>query len=204
MNKRVIAYIDGFNLYFGLKDAKFRRYYWLNIKKLAKSFICSGYELVYTKYFTTRISQPEDKRKRQAIYIEALETLSDFGIFYGHYLGKDMVCWKCGYKWKSHEEKMTDVNIATEMLKDAFCDNFDTAFLITADSDLTSPIRTIKELFPKKQILVIFPPKRVSHQLKITADIQRTIGRGFLKKSQFPNKVQKHDGFTIKRPKEWQ
>lgn len=28
---RVITYIDGFNLYFGLKEAKYRRFYWLDV-----------------------------------------------------------------------------------------------------------------------------------------------------------------------------
>ncbi len=32
--ERVIAYIDGFNLYFGLIEAGFNKYRWLNIKKL--------------------------------------------------------------------------------------------------------------------------------------------------------------------------
>jgi hypothetical protein len=35
-NKRVIAYIDGFNLYFGLRDSGYRRYYWLDIEEKAK------------------------------------------------------------------------------------------------------------------------------------------------------------------------
>jgi len=32
---RVIAYVDGFNLYFGLKSKGWRRYYWLNPRALA-------------------------------------------------------------------------------------------------------------------------------------------------------------------------
>lgn len=33
MTQRVIAYIDGFNLYFGLKAAKWKRFYWLNLQR---------------------------------------------------------------------------------------------------------------------------------------------------------------------------
>lgn len=29
--QRVITYVDGFNLYFGLKDIRFKKYYWLVI-----------------------------------------------------------------------------------------------------------------------------------------------------------------------------
>lgn len=32
---RVIAYIDGFNLYFGLKSKGFKKYYWLDLSALA-------------------------------------------------------------------------------------------------------------------------------------------------------------------------
>ena len=35
--KRVLAYVDGFNLYFGLKDSGWQRYYWLNIQKPAEN-----------------------------------------------------------------------------------------------------------------------------------------------------------------------
>ena len=30
--RRLIAYIDGFNLYFGLKEKGWKRYYWLDMK----------------------------------------------------------------------------------------------------------------------------------------------------------------------------
>ena len=203
MSKRIIAYIDGFNLYFGLKDSNFRRYYWLNIQQMAQSFLHKADTLVATKYFTTRISRPENKRKRQSNYLEALGTLTDFEIFYGHYLDKEIACRKCKYKWLSHEEKMTDVNIATELLRDAFCDNFDTAFLFAADSDLVPPIRLIRELFPEKRIVAIFPPKRASSQLRRAAHAQLSIGRGYLKKSQFPQQVVKPDGYVLQRPEGW-
>ena len=83
--KRVIAYVDGFNLYFGLKSKGWRRYYWLNIQMLAQNLLKPNQRLLLTKYFTARITGPPDKEKRQSTYIEALETLSEFQIFYGKY-----------------------------------------------------------------------------------------------------------------------
>ena len=35
--KRVIAYIDGFNLYYGLCDSRYRRFLWLNLSVMAKA-----------------------------------------------------------------------------------------------------------------------------------------------------------------------
>ena len=31
---RVIAYVDGFNLYFGLREKGWQRYYWLDIQAM--------------------------------------------------------------------------------------------------------------------------------------------------------------------------
>ena len=56
MAQRVIAYIDGFNLYFGLKAMGWRRYYWLDLFKLSRNLLKTNQELVAVKYFTARIS----------------------------------------------------------------------------------------------------------------------------------------------------
>ena len=81
--KHVLAYVDGFNLYFGLKSKGWCRYYWLNIQLLAQHLLKPNQRLLLTKYFTARIAGPPDKQKRQSIYIEALKTLNDFQFFYG-------------------------------------------------------------------------------------------------------------------------
>ncbi len=147
--QRVIAYIDGFNLYFGLRESKLKRYYWLNIQLLARNLLKENQQLIVTKYFTARISAPgeedksltagrlREKRQRQAVFIEALETLNDFQTYYGHYLDNAVECRKCGRRWLDPKEKMTDVNIATEMLIDAFKNKFDTALLVSADKSDT-------------------------------------------------------------------
>jgi len=201
--ERVIAYVDGFNLYYGLKDKGWRRYYWVDIKKLVTRLLKENQKLIITKYFTARISGPPDKQKRQSIFLEALSTLTDFEIYYGHYFSSTISCNKCGRRWSDFEEKMTDVNIATEMLTDAFEDKFDTAILVSADSDLVPPIRTIKRVYPEKKIVVFFPPKRFSAHLKNTADIQLSIGRGSFVKSQFPVQLKKSNGIILRKPSEW-
>ena len=39
---RVAAYVDGFNLYFGLKDRYARRYLWLDLQALSESLLRKG------------------------------------------------------------------------------------------------------------------------------------------------------------------
>jgi len=203
---RVIAYVDGFNLYFGLKSKKFQRYYWPNVQQLAQRLLRLDQELVRTKYFTSRVSAKPwnpQKSKRQNTYLEALSTLKDFAIFMGHYLAKTMTCPRCRFQWITHEEKMTDVNIAAEMLTDAYADRFDTALLISGDSDLTHPIEIIRDILPEKRIVVGFPPDRVSKHLKRKAHAYFTIHRKNLARSQFPDELVKSDGFVLHRPDSW-
>jgi uncharacterized LabA/DUF88 family protein len=135
---KVIAYIDGYNLYYGLRNQGWKRFYWLNLQKLAEQFLKPNQTLVETKYFTTIVKYPDDKRRRQQVFLEALQTLPNLSIFYGHFLSDPVTCHQCGHTYTTHHEKMTDVNISVELMKDAFQDRFDVAFLISADSDLVS------------------------------------------------------------------
>lgn len=200
---RVIAYIDGFNLYFGLKENRWKRYYWLDLQTLSRNLLTPNEELVFTKYFTTRVAGPPDKRKRQGIFIEALETLSNLQIFYGHYQSNPRECRRCGFVDFVPNEKMTDVNISVEMLADAYQDKFDVALLVSADSDLTAPITAIQRLFPSKRVVIAFPPNRSSKALAHIANHSFQIGRRSLAKSLFRDQVTKADGFVLQRPPSW-
>ena len=203
MRERIITYIDGFNLYFGLKSAGMKRFYWLNLQLMVQNLLKAHQELVFTKYFTSRVSYPADKQRRQSTFIEALETLNDLRVYYGHYQANPQRCRKCGNKVMIPSEKMTDVNIAVEMMSDAYQNLFDVALLVSADSDLTAPILAIKNLFPQKRVIVVFPLQRHSAQLQHLAHGYLQIGRANLAKSVFPDKVQKADGFVLQRPPEW-
>lgn len=200
---RVISYIDGFNLYFGLKRRNWKRYYWLNIIKLSNNLLTKDQTLIKTKYFTSRIASPPDKVKRQNTFIEALSTLDKLKIFYGKYQNNTQECTRCGNIWPAPNEKMTDVNISVELLSDAFQDKFDTALLISGDSDLTGPIKKIHELFPSKRVVIAFPPETFSFELSKTADAYFVIGRKKLAASVFDEEITKKDGFILKRPSRW-
>jgi uncharacterized LabA/DUF88 family protein len=199
---KVIAYIDGYNLYYGLRDQGWKRFYWLNLQKLAEQFLKPNQTLVETKYFTTIVKYPDDKRLRQQVFLEALQTLPNLSVFYGHFLSDPVTCHQCGHTYTTHHEKMTDVNISVELMKDAFQDRFDVAFLISADSDLVSPVRTVQQLFPKKKLISIFPPGRFSSALKRISAGTLRIGHVNLSKSLFPERVNKN-GIALDRPNRW-
>ncbi|MCX7692846.1 MAG: NYN domain-containing protein [Tepidimonas taiwanensis] len=202
---RVAAYIDGFNLYFGLKQARYKRYYWLDVAALARSLLKPGQHLVATHYFTARIRDNGHNtadQKRQHIYLEAL-ALHGVQCQFGHYLEKTRHCRACHATWPDYEEKMTDVNIAIQLLSDAFDDAFDTALVVSGDSDLTTPIRRVRERFPTKRVIVAFPPHRHSKALKQSAHGHLAISENKLRASQLPEHLTKPDGYTLTRPASW-
>jgi len=45
MIERVVAYVDGFNLYFGLKADHGRRYLWLDLQSLVQRLLLANQEL---------------------------------------------------------------------------------------------------------------------------------------------------------------
>ncbi|WP_336353113.1 NYN domain-containing protein [Pseudomonas atacamensis] len=204
--QRIITHVDGFNLYFGLKDSRLKKYYWLDLPALSAALLKPGQQLVATHYFTARIrtnGRNAADAKRQTNYIDALVAQDNLTVHEGHYQEKTQRCNGCGATWKAYEEKMTDVNIAAQMLADAYEDRFDTAFIISGDSDLTTPIQQVRRRFPNKRLIVVFPPNRQSAQLKKAANGFLSIGEDKLRQNQLPDPVITASGFALHRPAHW-
>lgn len=200
--ERVIAYIDGFNLYFGMREAGFDKCRWLNVKKLVESLLQNNQELAGVKYYTSRVSNNPDKQKRQSTYIDALES-AGCEIFYGNYQDGTEECKRCGHIWRTAKEKMTDVNIATAIIVDAYKDDYDMAMLISGDSDLTPPIKAVHSLFVHKRVFIAFPPKRHNSSMALVAKGSMMIGRKKLADAQFDDEVISKTGYKLKIPTEW-
>jgi uncharacterized LabA/DUF88 family protein len=65
-----------------------------------------------------------------------------------------------------YEEKETDVNIAISMIKDAAQDVYDTAILVSGDTDLRPVVATVKQLRPNKRIVVAVPRVAIAREVK--------------------------------------
>lgn len=203
--ERVIVYIDGFNLYYGLKSKWKNRFLWLDLRLLSRNLLREAQSLVEVNYFTSRVSlnkRDPGKWKRQNTYLEALKAKGGIKFHWGHYVQKKMHCPSCNFNWDSPEEKRTDVAIAIEMLVDAQQDNFDTAILISGDSDLVPPVKKVTELY-RKRIVVAFPPSRTSGALSALATGSFVIGRRKLQLSMLPEKVTKANGYGLYCPERW-
>jgi uncharacterized LabA/DUF88 family protein len=201
---RVAVYVDGFNLYFGLRDKYDRKYLWLDLQALSLSLLRPGQTLEVVRYFTARVRGDAEGEQRQSDYLDALQERSPLvRIKDGRFQEKDRRCRGCGSTWTVYEEKETDVNIAVALLADAMRDTFDTALLISADSDLCPAVRETKSLFPEKRIIAAFPPKRHSAELKRVVDGHLSIGSDKIRRAQLPREVVTDAGVVLRRPKHW-
>lgn len=202
---KVVVYIDGFNFYYGLKANNWQKFYWIDIVKLFSKFLGNNQELIKVKYFTATPKNNGGKAKRQDSFLQANELNSKFQIIRGNYLLNEVYCPKCGDTFLKPEEKKTDVNIATEMIKDVINGFCDISILVSGDSDLTPPIEFIKEINPSHTISVFFPPRRNSCHLKQisrnTVYLQNY--KQYFKESIMDEKVRLLDGKIIEKPYKW-
>lgn len=61
------GYIDGFNLYLGLRAKGWRKYYWLDLAAMSRALLKPGQRLVHCHYFTARLrtgGQSQDTKRQ--------------------------------------------------------------------------------------------------------------------------------------------
>jgi hypothetical protein len=213
---KVITYIDGFNLYFGIReeaikrgtienpDRRWYRYMWLNLDALSRRLLSPYQDLAATKYFTAPIISSKGKQERQNLYLDALRTVPNIQIILGRFQKDRKKCDQCGHPAYHPQEKKTDVNIATNLICDALDDSFDTAIIITGDSDLVPALQTVKKLKPKKRIVVAFPPNRYSKEMQDLAHVPPIkIWEPLLRKSRFPEVIRRQGLTDLICPETW-
>ena len=112
----VIAYIDGFNLYHGLRDRYRHRYLWLDLVQLVRHLRPHD-SVLAVRYLTAVVRNDPPAQARQQAYLDALRAHSGscLQIVHGRYQAKQQACRRCGAAWTSYEEKETDVNIAVSL-----------------------------------------------------------------------------------------
>ncbi len=200
---RVCAYIDGFNLYHGLKEKRWRQFYWIDPYRLIQALLTAEHELRDVKYFTARVKAPTDKRRRQDQYLEALRVYSDSEIIHGVFYQKSRTCSKCNNSWRTFEEKMTDSAIASHLVADAFLDSYDTAMLIGGDTDIVPAIKLVRKYFPKKRLLACFPPIRKNDAVRDVCHDSCDIKGNHFEAAKMPDTIEDYDGNKFMRPVEW-
>jgi hypothetical protein len=203
--ERLTVYVDGFNLYHGLKERSGRRLLWLDLVKLSR-LLRPRSSLVRVHYFTAPVLDDPAAASRQGRYQAALRARTPglIEITQGRYQKKARTCRACGATWIQYEEKETDVNIATALVADAATRATDSALIISADSDLTPAIRTARALNTAMFIAAAFPPMRYSAELSKLMPASFSIGMSKLTGAQLPRTVvDSVSGRAYNRPAKW-
>jgi len=201
----VIAYVDGFNLYYGLHAKYRRRYLWLDLEHLTHR-IRPRDRIIAVRYFTALVRDDPAALARQQTYLEALRVRSGgiVAVHLGRYQSKTQQCWRCGNVWTSYEEKETDVHVAVSVVADSAIAASDIALIVSADSDLCPAIRTARALNPRRGMIAAFPPRRSSFEIRSLIPGAFTIAAADLRNSLLPEAVSDPaTGRVYKRPGKW-
>jgi hypothetical protein len=204
---RVIVYVDGFNLYYGaLKGTPYK---WLDLGSLCQTLLPDD-TIIAIKYYTARVSArpgnltaPTD----QQMYLRALRTIPNLSITYGHFLTHSVRMTLTDVfppqkVWVDKtEEKGSDVNLAAHLVRDACTKQFDTAAIITNDSDLAEPVRIVRHEFGLP-VGVLSPRPRHSAELRRVATFLKRIRQAQLVSCQFPVSLTDTHG-TFHKPASW-
>ncbi len=155
-------------------------------------------------YFSAYADWLPEAKSRHLRYVKALIAEGVTPVM-GKFKNKDRKCSKCGYKWQSHEEKETDVNIALALVNLAYQDKYDRALLISNDSDLAPAIHMVRNNFPHKNITTIVPPNyRHSNELIQASSDKAKITVDHLKRCLMPEYVLDAGGnLIVTRPLEY-
>jgi uncharacterized LabA/DUF88 family protein len=200
---RARFYVDGFNLYHGLKEhSKARKYRWLNLRSFAEAQLLPGHVLDRVIYFTSIPPWNPSKAERHERYIAALESVG-VEIIRGRFQRDTATCLgTCKELFYRYSEKLTDVHIATTILRDGVAGRFDWAYLVSGDADQAPTVRTLKAMAPSTRVHVLFPPRRHSTELTEVADKFTSLGYRPFKPHQFPDSIVVGNR-VIERPANW-
>lgn len=207
-----VAYIDGLNLYYGALRRR-PSLKWLNPQAMLENLLPAE-RISRIRYFSApvmRTPDDPDAPARQAIYFRALATIPQLSIHEGRMAERT----KRGVLLPESsppqiatiavfEEKRTDVNIASHLLADAYEGQYDTAIVLSNDSDLTTPIEMVTNRLGKAVIVINPSPAKEQSRELINAATRtlRTINPTVLRDSQFPDHLtDARGGFT--RPRSW-
>ncbi len=205
---RTRIYVDAFNLYYGALRGTDNK--WLDLDALCRNLLKPANRIEHIHYCTARVAARDGDHgqpQRQELYFRALRTIPRLTITLGHFLSSDVRMPTVSPSGaiggtvlvRKTEEKGSDVNLATLLLKEGFQNLYDVAVVISNDSDLLLPIEVVKADLGKP-VGVFNPHQRPSSRLRKRASFYKQIRQGVLSASQFPARLSDHQGSFTKPP----
>ena len=164
--ERVLIIIDGNNFYHRLKELDLINLLFFDYEKFA-NFLARGRDVFSKNYYIGAIREEPDNPKSKKLMIgqqKLIGKLQKYGwtIKFGHMLKID------GY-----HEKGVDVQIAVDILIGAYENLYDTAILISSDTDLIPALAKAKQM--KKKIEYIGFSHKPSYALIKNSNIRRLL-----------------------------
>ena len=212
---RTIVYIDGFNFYYAAfrgKRARAPRLKWLDIAEFSR-LLLPEHDVGLVRYFTAAVKPVEwdpSQHLRQGAYLRALASLPRVSVHKGSFAR-----WKVrrplvdappegphtALVWDT-KEKGSDVNLATYLLLDAFDGSYETAIVISDDSDLLEPVRMVRERLGKRVGVVRVRTDRGS-VFRGKVDLLIEARAWHFEQAQLPDEVHLPTDSVIARPTAW-
>jgi len=217
-------YVDGFNLYYGAfgreRGWASGSYKWLDVAALAGHVWPACAPIMKTRYFTALVKAPPNDPQmavRQQAYLRALRS---FGaeVHLGTFklrrrdvklLGMPSqlppytpsIVLSAEAQIGKYDEKGSDVNLATYLVRDAAKGDSTKAIVVSNDSDLVEPLRVVRSDFGI-DVYLINPQRRAVAELSRAANGTRDITLATLAGCQLPPQLTDAVGM-ITKPAAW-
>ncbi len=181
--ERVAIFIDGGNFYHGIREEfEIKAETAINVPavdfKKFSNFLCGNRTLSRIYYYNAPLNQNDkDKEsyKAQQRFFNSLQFVPNLVFVKGRLekrtvrveqkgIGKLFVKESVTF----YVEKGVDVNIAVDMLKTAFRNEYDTAILVSGDGDFASVVTEVKNL--GKRVECVYVSKRKCYHLRQVSD----------------------------------
>ena len=203
--ERVIGYVDMLNLIYGAKRAGLPNVHWIDPGSVVQQLLEPGQMLMQTNCFLAprRNSKGKEKADWQSKWVKVIGQIKGLSLHKSHLAQKAHSCRDCGSTWITSLDKMTDVNIATQLIADAFEGRYDSALLISSGSSFNSVLRFLQQRFPNKRFIVAFPPWHSPYPLIHACREHLRIRDEQILNSLLPEVVTLPKGEVIHRPPIW-
>lgn len=168
MDERVVIFIDGSNLYHGMKEILGKVN--LDYERFARK-LCGQRKLLRVYYYIPLVSrqETEEQFRSQQRFLTYLQDIPYFHIKYG----------RLARQGELLVEKVIDVQIAVDMVVYGARNFYDTAILVSGDGDFAPAIESVKEL--GKNVECAFFPEQTSVIIRQLSDVYIPLNDEFLK-----------------------
>jgi uncharacterized LabA/DUF88 family protein len=201
--RRGAVYIDGFNLYWPIKESNLEHLKWSNLRRLSE-ILCENENLDLVKaVFCTALPKHKPDSYERHVKFNAAQIANGVTVIKGHYVPED--------GGERYSEKQTDINVALSLICDGLDDVYDVAFLVSADSDQVATGKFFKERLASKgkQMFAVIPFTKTYPPDYVGLGIERRdVTIDMIEAALMPEQVQGKVGIIwrpepYKRPEGW-